>query len=189
MRFTQITLTGAIVALAASPAFAASGPFFSLGNTDFVVLLGFIAFIGVLFYFKVPSVLGGMLDQRAVGIQSELDEARTLREEAQTLLASYERKQKEVQTQADRIVAAAKDEANAAAEQARADLAQSIERRLAAAEDQIASAEASAVKEVRDQSVTIAIAVARDVIEKQMTAANGSSLIDDAIAQVDAKLH
>jgi F-type H+-transporting ATPase subunit b len=189
MRFTQITLTGAIVALAASPAFAASGPFFSLGNTDFVVLLGFIAFIGVLFYFKVPSMLGGMLDQRAVGIQSELDEARTLREEAQTLLASYERKQKEVQTQADRIVAAAKDEANAAAEQARADLAQSIERRLAAAEDQIASAEASAVKEVRDQSVTIAIAVARDVIEKQMTAANGSSLIDDAIAQVDAKLH
>ncbi|MEZ8015529.1 MAG: F0F1 ATP synthase subunit B [Ascidiaceihabitans sp.] len=189
MRFTQITLTGAIAALAASPAFAASGPFFSLGNTDFVVLLGFIAFIGVLFYFKVPSMLGGMLDQRAVGIQSELDEARTLREEAQTLLASYERKQKEVQTQADRIVAAAKDEANAAAEQARADLAQSIERRLAAAEDQIASAEASAVKEVRDQSVTIAIAVARDVIAKQMTAANGSSLIDDAIAQVDAKLH
>ena len=189
MRFTQITLTGAIAALAASPAFAASGPFFSLGNTDFVVLLGFIAFIGVLFYFKVPSMLGGMLDQRAVGIQSELDEARTLREEAQTLLASYERKQKEVQTQADRIVAAAKDEANAAAEQARADLAQSIERRLAAAEDQIASAEASAVKEVRDQSVIIAIAVARDVIAKQMTAANGSSLIDDAIAQVDAKLH
>jgi len=96
---------------------------------------------------------------------------------------------KEVQAQADRIVAAAKDEANAAAEQARADLAQSIERRLAAAEDQIASAEASAVKEVRDQSVTIAIAVARDVIAKQMTSADSSSLIDDAIAQVDAKLH
>jgi F-type H+-transporting ATPase subunit b len=189
MRFTQITLTGAVATLAASPAFAASGPFFSLANTDFIVTLGFIGFIAVLFYFKVPSMLGGMLDQRAVGIQSELDEARTLREEAQTLLASYERKQKEVQAQADRIVAAAKDEANAAAEQARADLAQSIERRLAAAEDQIASAEASAVKEVRDQSVTIAIAVARDVIAKQMTSASGSSLIDDAIAQVDAKLH
>ena len=53
---------------AASPAFAASGPFFSLGNTDFVVLLGFIVFIAVLFYFKVPSLLGGMLDKRADGI-------------------------------------------------------------------------------------------------------------------------
>ena len=80
-------------------------------------------------------MLGGMLDQRAVGIQSEIDEARALREEAQTLLASYERKQKDVQAQADRIVAAAKDEANAAAAQAREDLAESIERRLAAAED------------------------------------------------------
>lgn len=44
---------------AASPALAASGPFFSLGNTDFVVLLGFIVFIAVLFYFKVPGMIGG----------------------------------------------------------------------------------------------------------------------------------
>ena len=189
MRFTQITLTGAVASLLASPALAATGPFFSLGNTDFVVILGFIAFIGILLYFKVPSMLGGMLDQRAVGIESEIDEARALRDEAQALLASYERKQQEVQAQADRIVAAAKDEADAAAAQARADLAQSIERRMAAAEDQIASAEASAVKEVRDQSVTIAIQVARDVIAKQMTAASGNALIDDAITEVDAKLH
>ena len=60
---------------------------------------------------------------------------------------------------------------------------------MAAAEDQIASAEAAAVKEVRDQAVMVAIAAARDVIAKQMTAADGNKLIDDAIAQVDAKLH
>ena len=95
----------------------------------------------------------GMLDKRAEGIQSELDEARRLREEAQTMLASYERKQKEVQEQADRIVAPAKQEAEAAATQARADLEKSIARRVAAAEEQIASAQAAAVKEVRDQSV------------------------------------
>jgi len=189
MRMTQITLTGAAATVLATPAFAASGPFFSLGNTDFVVLLGFIVFIAILFYYKVPAMLGGMLDSRAEGIQSEITEARTLREEAQTLLASYERKQQEVQAQADRIVASAKDEANAAAAQARADLGKSIERRLASAEEQIESAQKSAVKAVRDQSIVIAIDVARDVIAKQMTAASGNSLIDDAIAQVDAKLH
>ena len=54
-----------------------------------------------------------MLDKRADTIKSELEEARALREEAQTLLASYERKQKEVQDQADRIVTAAKEEAKA----------------------------------------------------------------------------
>ncbi len=173
----------------ASPALAASGPFISLGNTNFVVLIAFLLFVGVLLYLKVPSMLGGLLDKRAEGIQSELDEARALREEAQTLLASYERKQKEVREQADRIVTQAKSEAQAAAEEAKEDLKASIKRRLQAAEDQIASAEANAVKEVRDQAIAIAIAAANDVIAKQMTAAAGNKLIDAAIAEVDAKLH
>ncbi len=45
------------------------------------------------------------------------------------------------------------------------------------------------MKEVRDQAATVAIAAARDVIAAQMTAANGNSLIDEAIAQVETKLH
>ncbi|GAA6209043.1 F0F1 ATP synthase subunit B [Cognatishimia sp. WU-CL00825] len=180
---TLLTLT------AATPAFAASGPFFSLGNTDFIVLMAFILFVLVLLKFKVPSMLSGMLDKRAEGIRSELDEARALREEAQTILASYERKQKEVQEQADRIVAQAKIDASAAAEQAKQDLAVSIERRLAAATDQIASAEKSAVKEVRDQAIVIAIGAANEVIAKGMTATEGNKLIDAAIGEVEAKLH
>lgn len=186
MRTTFATVAALMLA---SPAFAASGPFFSLKNTDFIVTLGFLLFIAVLFYFKVPSLLGGMLDKRAEDIKSELDEARALREEAQTVLASYERKQREVQEQAERIVAQAKDEAQKAAVQAKEDLAQSIERRLAAAQDQIASAEASAVKEVRDQAVVVAVAAAEDVITKQMSAADANKLIETGIAEVDAKLH
>ncbi len=174
---------------AASPALAASGPFFSLGNTDFVVLLGFIVFIAVLFYFKVPGMIGGALDNRADGIQAELDEARALHEEARSLLASYERKQREVQGQADAIVAAAKEDAVLAAEQAKVDLEKSIARRLAAAQDQIASAEASAVKEVRDQAITVAVSAANAVLAKQMTAAQANKLIDASIADVGEKLH
>ncbi|WP_298858385.1 F0F1 ATP synthase subunit B [uncultured Sulfitobacter sp.] len=184
----RITLTSVFALLAATPAFAA-GKGFSLENTDFVVALGLAVFIGILIYFKVPSLIGGMLDSRAKGISTEIEEARKLREDAQTLLASYERKHKEVKEQADRIVAAAKQEANAAAEQARADLEISVQRRLAAAEEQIESAQASAIKEVRDQAVLIAIAASRDIIGKQMTAADGNKLIEDGIAQVDAKLH
>jgi len=184
------SITFLIALTAATPALAAGDkPFFSLANSNFVVLISFLLFISVLLYLKVPGLLGGLLDKRAEGIKSELDEARALREEAQTLLASYERKQKEVQEQADRIVAQAKSEAAAAADQAKEDLQKSIERRLVAAEDQIASAEAGAVKEVRDRAVTIAVGAAREVIAKQMTAADGNKLIEDAISTVDAKLH
>ena len=83
--------------LSASPAFAAGGPFFSLWNSNFVVLLAFLVFIGILLRAKVPAMLTGMLDARANQIKAELDEARALREEARALLASYEKKQKEVQ--------------------------------------------------------------------------------------------
>jgi len=86
-----------VVLLTASPALAASGPFFSLANTDFIVLLAFLLFIGILLYAKVPGRITSMLDARAVQIKAELDEARALRDEAQTILASYERKQREVE--------------------------------------------------------------------------------------------
>ncbi|PID37400.1 MAG: ATP F0F1 synthase subunit B [Rhodobacterales bacterium] len=175
--------------LAASPALAASGPFFSLKNTNFIVAIAFLVFIGVLIYFKVPGMLGGLLDKRAEGIKGELDEARALREEAQTILASYERKQKEVAEQAEEIIAHAKKEAAAAAELAKEDLKATIERRIAAAQDQIASAENAAVKEVRDTAITVAVDVAQRLIADKMTAAEGNKLIDAAIKDVETKLH
>ncbi|MDO6588796.1 F0F1 ATP synthase subunit B [Loktanella sp. D2R18] len=181
----------ALLALSASPALAAGGEygFFSLRNTDFVVIIAFLILVGIMLYLKVPSSVGGMLDKRAVAIKSELDEAKALREEAQSLLASYERKQKEVAEQAERIVASAKDEATNAAAEAKADIATSITRRLAAAEEQIASAQAAAVKDVRDQAITVAVGAAKDVIAKQMDAKSAGSLIDDSIATVADKLH
>ncbi|MEZ5798735.1 MAG: F0F1 ATP synthase subunit B [Paracoccaceae bacterium] len=178
-----------LLALAASPAMAATGPFFSLQNTNFVVLVAFIIFVGFLVYMRVPKKLVGLLDARAAQIKSDLDEARSLREEAKSVLASYERKQKEVAEQTDRIISTAKDEAMAAAEQAKADLKAAIARRLQAAEEQIASAEASAVREVRERAVSLAVAAAGDVLAKQMTADAAKASIEDAIAQVDAKLH
>ncbi|WP_428544577.1 F0F1 ATP synthase subunit B [Profundibacter sp.] len=178
-----------LFALVASPALAAEGPFFSLRNPEFVVLIGFILFLALVAYLKVPGLIGGMLDKRAEGIKSDLDEAKALREEAQTILASYERKQKEVQEQADRIVEAAKAEAEIAATQAKEDLKASIARRLAAADEQITSAQASAVKEVRDSAIAVAVAAAEDVIAKKLTAADGNTLIEDAIKDVAAKLH
>jgi F-type H+-transporting ATPase subunit b len=178
-----------LAVLIASPALAASGPFFSLGNTDFVVLLGFIVFVGILLYAKVPARITGMLDARATQIRTELDEARALRDEAQTILASYERKQKEVQAQADRIVATAREEAMAAAEQAKADLTRSIARRVAAAEDQIASAEASAIRDVRERAVQVAVAAAGEVLARQMTPAGADAMIESAIEQVAARMH
>lgn len=180
-----------LILLSAGPAMAASGDygFFSLRNTDFIVLLSFLGFIGVLVYFKVPGLIGGLLDKRAEGIRNDLDEARRLREEAQEIYASYERRSREVKTQADQIVANAKREAEAQAATAREDLSRSIDRRLQAAQDQIASAENDAVRAVRDRAVAASIAAAAEILAGQVRAGQRSAGIDDAIEDVARRLN
>ncbi|MFD1797478.1 F0F1 ATP synthase subunit B [Paracoccus aurantiacus] len=178
-----------LLSLTASPALAATGPFFTLRNTDFVVTIAFLVFIGILVYFKVPQIVGKLLDKRAEGIRADLEEAKRLREEAQEIYSSYERRQREVQGQADEIVANAKREALAQAEKAKADLEHSIERRLKAAEDQIASAESDAVRAVRDSAVQTAVAAAGEILRQQGVAGDRAAALDAAIDEVAQRLH
>lgn len=175
----------------AAPALAAAPgkPFFSLYNTDLVVAIAFVIFLGVLWYFKVPGLVAGLLDRRAAQIRADLDEARRLREEATELRASFERKRAQVAEQAERIVAKARSDAALAAQQAKADLEATIARRLKAAEDQIAAAEAAALREVRNRAVQVAVAAAGDVIAGNLGAAQVKALMDESIATVEARLH
>ncbi len=177
--------------VAASPAFAASEtvPLFSLRNTNFIVLIAFLIFIGILVWQKVPALLARLLDDRATLIRNELDEARLLREEAKALLASYDAKHREVQAQSARIVAQARQDAEAAAAKARVDLQASIARRMAAAEDQIASAVKAAEIAVRNQAINVSVAAAGEILAAQLKADGAAASIDRAIAQVAAKLH
>ncbi|MGV8953032.1 MAG: ATP F0F1 synthase subunit B [Cypionkella sp.] len=184
--FLLVALAG-IVAVLTSNTHGAE--MFSLHNTNFVVLLSFLIFVGILLYAGVPGKLAAVLDARAARIKADLEEARALRDEAKALLASYEAKQIEVREQSARIIAQAKEEAQAAAAKAKDDLKQSIARRLAAAEDQIASAEAGALRQIREGAITVAIAAAADVLAKQATPETATASIDDAIAQVQAKFH
>ena len=160
-----------------------------LNNTEIVVGIGFVIFVGVLIYFKVPGLIGNKLDERAVRIRAELDEARALREEAQTLLAGFERRQKEVKAQAEDIVTAARAEAEKAAEAAKEDIRRSVARRLQTATEQIAAAEQAAVRQIKDRAVTVAVAAASDVLAERIKAADANRLIDAAITEVGEKLH
>ena len=158
-------------------------------DSHFVVAFAFVLFVALLAYLGVHKLIVKMLDDRADRIRSELDEVRRLREDAQATFAEFERKHREVQTQADEIVAHAKHEAEQAAVQAKADLAASIERRLKGADEQIVMAEANAIRAVRNQAVQVAIAAAAEVMASRLTAAKADALIDDAIKNVGERLH
>lgn len=160
-----------------------------LNNTNIVVGIGFLIFVGILLYYRVPQMVAGRLDQRAARIKADLEEARALREEAQGLLVGYERKQKEVRSLAEEIVATARAEAEKAAELAKEDIRRAVQRRMRTATDQIAAAEKAAIRQIRDRAVNVAVAAAAEVIGRSMRPEDADALIDAAIADVGGKIH
>ena len=158
-------------------------------DTNIAVAIGFLLFFAIVFYYKVPSKIGDMLDSRANRIREQLEEARLAKEEAQTLLADFERKQADVQKDADEIVKRAKAEAIAASEQAQVDLDASIARKLRAAEDRIAQAEASATREVRNAAAAAATAAAREAIGGGLSEERAEAMLGEGISTIGARLN
>ena len=159
-----------------------------LHNPHTWVYVGLAIFL-VLVGPKIWKALSTILDQRALKIKADLDEAQKLKDEAQALLAEYQRKQRDAMREADDIIANAKSLANRQIKDAAEKLEQSLARREKTSLDKIAQAEAQALAEVRREAVDVATAAAAKLIQAQLDGAKGSALIDQAIAEVGKKLH
>ncbi len=158
-------------------------------DATFWVLVTSLMFVGLLVYFGVPALVTNALDKRADDIRNELDEARKLREEAQQVLASYQRKQRDAEKEAEAIIEQARAEAERLADETQAALAQQVERRTQLAEEKIGQAEVQALQEVRAIAADVAVAAARRIIEEKLDDTKATQLIDKSIAEVKAKLH
>lgn len=158
-------------------------------DPTFWVAVGTVLFVLLAIRMKVPGQVAQMLDDRAAAIRAELDEAKRLREEAEVLLAEYRKKTANAAQEAQAIIDSAKSAAERMAVEAKAQLAQQIERRAKMAEQKIAQAESDAIAEVRAAATSAATAAAAEVIAKRMTDAKGDLLIDSAISDLRSKLH
>jgi F-type H+-transporting ATPase subunit b len=158
-------------------------------DPEFWVTIAFVLAVGIAVYFKVGAMIGSALDERAAKIRAELDEARRLREEAQQMLAEYQRKQRDALKEAEEIAARSRDEAERLAAQGRRDLEAAIERRRQMAEEKIAQAEAKAVAEIRSAAVDVAMTATRQILTRQLTETRRAELIDEAIQALPGRLH
>ncbi len=157
-------------------------------EAEFWVALAFVILVAAIARPVFRTVTTG-LDSRAETIRRQIEEAQQLREEAQELLASYERKQRDAAKEAERMLEQAHVEAKNVSERAVADLERSLKRREQMAIDRIAQAEAAAVAEVRGIAVDVALEATRRILENEMTAKRANTLIDVAIKELPEKLH
>jgi len=158
-------------------------------DPTFWALVALVLFLLLIAYMGVPRLIGSALDKRADGIRNELDEARRLREEAQALLAEYQRKAREAEAEAEEIVEQAKREADALGTEASRRLEEYVAARTRMAEEKIAQAEAQAIQEVKALSADVAIGAAEKILGAKVKGPAGDSLIARSIADVKAKLN
>ncbi|MEP1442468.1 MAG: F0F1 ATP synthase subunit B [Hyphomicrobiales bacterium] len=156
-------------------------------DATFWATAALIVFIALIMYLKVPGMITKSLDDRADKIRSDLDEARKLREEAQALLAEYQRKRRDAESEAETIVEAAKREADTLAADAKSKLDEYVERRTKMAEQKIAQAETQAMQDVKAIAAERAIAASEQVLMSKLSD-GGASLIKSSISEVKSKL-
>ena len=159
-----------------------------LQDPAFWAAVAFVIFIAATAK-PISRLLTAGLDKRADKIRSDLEEAEKLREEAQDLLASYQRKQRDALAEAEAIIAHAGEEAERLAVQERDKLEAALERRQKQAIDRIAQAEAQALDLVRAKTVDVALDATREYLAKELKENHSDALTDAAIKDLPGNLH
>ena len=157
-------------------------------DPEFWVAIAFLLVVAMVFRPAVKAITS-TLDERAAKIRIQIEEARKLREDAQALLADYQRKQRDAMAEAEKIIAQAREEAARLKVDAERDLEHAIERRKQQALDRISQSEAQAIAQVRDTAVDVALAAAEKLIQSSLDPARKQALTDKAISEIAARLN
>lgn len=157
-------------------------------DATFFVGLSSVLFV-MLAWRPVRGAMVRALDARAARIEEELAEAVRLREEAQATLAAYQKKLREVNEEAESMLASARISAKRLEEDARASLQRAVDARIAQANDKISREEQEAVAAIQRKVVEIAVEAARDILSEEMNDEANEKLVALAIKDSGRTLH
>ncbi len=156
----------------------------SVVNESTFVAVGFALFV-VLIWRKAATAIGAMLDQRSAKIESELQEAQNLREEAAAELKKFQRLAREAADEAKTILSNAEATAERITKIAEEKAEASIARREKQAAMKIEAAEAAVIADLRAQSATLAVTAAKHVMAEKLDADASLALIEESVKQLD----
>ena len=157
-------------------------------DESFWVAVSFAIFIALV-YRPIARLMGSGLDKRAEKIRQELEEAVALKEEAQALLASYQRKHRQAEKESQAIIEHAEEQAQRIVKESKIRVEGDIKKRTDMAMQKIAQAEAGVIKEIKDNAVDITVAATQMLIAEHLSKDTADDLIDSAISSIDRKFH
>ena len=183
----KITLPAFIRSCGVSYA-AGSKKLISLDNTDFVVLISFLIFVGVLIYFKVPSIVGAFLDKRSNDIQSEIEKASEILEEAKKILSSIEADHKRTSETIGQMVETARSRAGEEEEKAKKNIEELMKNKLISAEGQVMSNERKILEEIEDRAIDLSIEKVKVKLSQSLSSSDYDNQFDASIQSIEKGL-
>jgi F-type H+-transporting ATPase subunit b len=158
-------------------------------GAEFYVLIGFVVFVGIGIYLGAHRMVLSALDARGQAVADELKQATNLRDEANALLASLEKKKSEAEAAAKQIIADAKTEAERLAKDAAERMTEFVARRTQQAEATIAFAERQAAADVRAAAADRAAQTAEFVLRRAVQGQTADALVSTEIGAIGKKLN
>ncbi|WP_084384728.1 F0F1 ATP synthase subunit B family protein [Novosphingobium naphthalenivorans] len=162
----------------AEPALLGIAPPVAVVSASMIVLLAIAVWKGL------PGMLTRGLDSQIAEIKAQLEEAKTLRAEAEALRKEYADKIANAEKDAAAMLEHARHEAEAIVAKAEKDTAEVITRREKMAQEKIAAAELAAVTDLRNKAAVAAAAAAKGLIAANHSADADKVLVDQAIAGI-----
>tara|TARA_B100000941_G_scaffold272415_1_gene231889 strand:- start:1038 stop:1535 length:498 start_codon:yes stop_codon:yes gene_type:complete len=144
-------------------------------DATFWVAVSFIIFFGVLVYLKVPHKINEILNKLILDIKNEIDESEKLRTEAKTLLNNAQKKLDTAQSVSKELLEQAKKDRDSLIIDLNDKFHKSSEIKKNSAENKINQMKDSAIKEIRDASIKIAV----DSVKNILTASVDKSKLDN----------
>ena len=187
IKYLQITLPAFALSYGVSHA-AGSKKMVSLDNTDFVVLISFLIFVGVLIYFKVPSIVGAFLDKRSNDIQSEIEKAGEILEEAKKILSSIEADHIRTSETIGQMVETARSRAGEEEEKAKKNIEELMKNKLISAEGQVMSNERKILEEIEDRAIDLSIEKVKVKLSQSLSSSDYDNQFDESIQSIEKGL-
>ena len=157
-------------------------------DATFWVAVSFIIFFGGLVYLKVPQKINEMLNKIILGIKNEIDESEKLRAEAKILLDNAQKKLNTAQSVSKEILDQAKKDSDRLIIELNDKFHKSSEIKKNSAQTKIILMRDSAIKEIKNTSVKIAMDSVKKIITTSVDKSKLDNLFEKNLNETKAEL-
>ena len=157
-------------------------------DSAFWVAVSFVIFIGVLIYFKIPQKIIEVLDKMIVDIKNEIDESEKLRTESKMLLNNAQKKLDNAKNETKEILNQAKKDSENLIIEMNDKFHKSSEIKKNIASSKISQMKESAIKEIKNTSIRLAIDSVKKVIGESVDKSKLDNLFSKNLKETKSSL-